>query len=140
MRKILLFVVAVSVLSSCITLKEPQVRNINNVNADGLFSGHPKISFDVVLYNPNSIGMSMTDLSLQVKNGNTIMAEIKNDKTFYAAPMTETAIPLSIEPTIQQMNSLIQAGLGGGDLGKFNGSGTVTVRKFLFSKKFQIQF
>lgn len=140
MRKVLLFIISISVLSSCVALKEPQVRTINNVNADGLFSGHPKISFDVVLYNPNSIGMSMTNLSLQVKSGNTVMAEIKNDKAFYAAPMAETAIPLSIEPTMQQMNSLIQAGLGNGDLDKFTGSGTVTVRKFLFSKKFQIRF
>lgn len=130
-------------LSSCVTLKEPEVRRVTNFNADGLLSGHPKISFDVVIYNPNSIGLSMTDFMLSVNQRNKSLATVKTSETYFAAPMAEAVIPLSIEPTAEQLSNLIQSGISGfgsGDLSGFTGTGSLKVKKFFLNKTFHFKF
>lgn len=130
-------------LSSCITLKEPEVRGIENFNAAGLLSSKPKISFDVMVFNPNNIGVSLTDFKLNVLYGSRSMADLEVEKEYYAAPLSETAIPVVIQPTMQQLNLWMEIGLAGlsqAGSNKLNGKGSLRLKKYVFSKNFYFTF
>jgi hypothetical protein len=143
MRSFLCHIAVICLFSSCITLKEPEVRKIDNLNADGLFSGHPKINFDLVVYNPNSISLSMTDFAVNIAYRNRSLATIKTNETYFADALAEAVIPLSIEPTMEQLNTIMQSGLAGlssGDLAGFSGTGSLKVKKFFLSRTFNFRF
>jgi LEA14-like dessication related protein len=139
----IVFLLCLVFFSSCITLKEPQVKTINNVDATGILSAHPKITFDVIVYNPNSIGLTITDFKLNVLMGKKSLADITNARPYNVEPESDATVPMVIEPTADQLSLWLQAslsGLGQTDQEKFNGVGSLKVRKFLFSKTIHFRF
>lgn len=119
------------------------MRSIENLTTEGLLTGHPRINFDVVVYNPNNIGLTLSDFQLHVLYGKQSLADLKNVGDYYAQPMTEAKVPMSIEPTAEQLKFWIQSSLSGFSQNSgetFNGTGSLRVKKFLFSKKFNFRF
>ncbi|MEP7265323.1 MAG: LEA type 2 family protein [Bacteroidota bacterium] len=142
-KKLFPIIFFLSLLSSCITLKEPEVRSIENLSTEGLLTGHPHISFDVIVYNPNSIGLTLSDFQLHVLYGKQSLADLKNASPYYAEPLAEAKIPMTIEPTTEQLKFWIQASISGfsQNAGEtFNGTGSLHVKKFLFSRKINFRF
>ncbi len=108
-----------------------------------MLSGHPKITFDVVVYNPNSIGLTITDFKLNVLLGKKSLADLTNASPYYVAPKADATVPMVIAPTAEQLGLWLEAslnGLGQKDEEKFNGVGSLKVRKFLFSKTIRFRF
>ena len=129
--------------SSCITIQAPQVKNVSNLQTSGLLSGNPHLDFNIQMYNPNSISLALADFKVDVKYGNLSLASLHLDTLQQVAAQSNFIVPLSFQPSQEQINNILQSGLGifnQGSGAKLTGSGSIRVQKFIFGKTFQFRF
>ena len=142
MRYLLLLSLVIA-LSSCITIQAPQVKRVTNLQTEGLLTANPHLNFEIEMYNPNSIGLIVTDFRVSVKYGDLSLADIHTDTLQEISALSNFNVPLSFSPTQQQINNIVQSGLGifaGGGNAKLTGTGTMQLRKFVFNKTFHFSF
>ena len=138
-----LFALFLFMLSSCITLQAPQVKSVSNVQAAGILSGEPHLNFNIEMYNPNTISIALTDFNVDVRYGNASLAAIHLDTLQEAAAQSSFNIPLSITPSKEQINHILESGIGilnQGSGTRLNGKGSIRVQKFIFGKTFNFSF
>ncbi len=132
-----------ALLNSCITLQAPQVKGVSNLQTSGLLTGNPHLNFDIQLYNPNAISLALTDFNVNVRYGNLSLASLHLDTLQDVAAQSDFTVPLSFQPSKEQINNILQSGLGminQGNQAKVNGTGSIRIRKFIFGKTFNFSF
>ena len=132
-----------ALLNSCITLQAPQVKAISNLKTSGLLSANPHVKFDIQMYNPNAISLALTDFNVNVSYGNLSLALLHLDTLQDVAAQSNFTVPLSFQPSKEQINNILQSGLGmfnQGNESKVKGTGSIRVRKFIFGKTFNFSF
>jgi LEA14-like dessication related protein len=95
------------------------------------------------MYNPNSIGLTLSDFTVNVMYGNLSIADIHTSESPYVGPASDVTIPLRFTPTQQQINNILQTGnilLNQSGSSKITGKGSVKVQKFIFSRTFNFSF
>lgn len=135
--------IVLSFLTSCITLKSPEVKGISNFTTSGLLTGSPEMKFNVDLHNPNSFGVDIADFNVNVKYGNLSLADIKTSSLQSINGLSDVSIPLSFKPSAEQLNNIMQSGmelLNQNNSAKFSGSGSFRVQKFIFGRTFNFRF
>lgn len=143
MIKTLILSVFVCLFTSCVTIQAPQVKRVTNLQTSGLLSGTPTVNFEIQLYNPNSVSLTLTNFSVNVNYGTASLATINTDTTQQIGAMSNFTVPLSFQPTAQQISNILQSGsailnqTGGARL---NGKGTIYLQKFIFGKTFDFSF
>lgn len=142
MRNLLLLLLAIN-FSSCITLQPPQVKNVSNLQTSGLLSGSPHLDFEIQMFNPNSVSLTLTDFNVNVKYGNLSLADLHLDTLQEVSAQSNFTVPLSFQPSKEQINNILQSGLGifnQGSGAKVNGTGSIRVQKIFFGKTFNFSF
>ena len=143
MIKTLILSVFVCLFTSCVVLQAPQVKRVTNLQTSGLLSGTPTVNFEIQLYNPNSVSLTLTNFSVNVNYGTASLATINTDTTQQIGAMSNFTVPLSFQPTAQQISNILQSGSGilnQTGSAKLNGKGTIHLQKFIFGKTFDFSF
>lgn len=141
-NKIRLFlpVAVLIIMQSCVTIKAPQIKSVENFNLESL-SASPKMSFNLKLHNPNNFGLKITSIQTTVLNGDKNIAAVDLSQKTRIAANSDVSLPFNIQPSVKDVLNLagngIQDLLGNHSSDKVKVKGKITVRKFIFSKTFE---
>lgn len=138
--KLLTAAIAIGILaafSSCAINEELQYKGYNNFKVSGGLED-PQLSVDLNLYNPNPIGAKLKVMEVEVKINNTDIGTVKIDKPVRMKSRETFVLPLLMETSKEQLNSLVKPGLESLLFDKplaLQISGNMTIKKFIFFKK-----
>lgn len=137
-KNILLIFCIAFLMQSCITMKAPQVKGIENFKTGELFSTTPAVTFDVKLHNPNNFGLQLRNVTLNLYTGNSLVGSFTTPYNTAIGRGKDFAIPFRLEPSIEQISTITMGGIK--NAGSIKGKGSVTVKKFIFKRKFDFSF
>lgn len=131
---ILLVLVFMSV--SCSSLKPLEYRSLNNFSIADVSSA-PQLTFDLSLYNPNTLGAKLKDFKVEVEINGIKLAQGQLADVSHAGALSEFTVPLRITTSVEQLSQFLPAGInlftaGAGIPVHLNGN--VTVKKFIFHR------
>lgn len=136
-RYFILFVL-VFMWASCSSLKPLEYRSLNNFSIADVGSA-PQLTFDLSLYNPNTLGAKLKDFNVEVEINGTKLAQAQLADVSHAAAQSEFTVPLSINTSIEQLSQFLPAGIklftSGANI-PVHLNGKVTVKKFIFHRTF----
>lgn len=121
-----------SELCSCVSVQPVTVKGVNNFKTEEVLLS-PKISFDVLLHNPNSFGLTLKAFKTSAYFNDKLITDVFIDKKVRIGANSDIAIPLKSQPSVMD---IITTYLSGKTAGTIKLDGYVTVSKFLFRKKF----
>lgn len=139
----LILLISLAFFSACITLQTPQVKSVSNLQTSGLLAANPHLSFEMVMYNPNTISIALSNFNVEVKYGALTLASLHLDTLQQVAAQSNFTVPLNFTPSSDQINNIIQSGLGifnQGSGAKLNGNGSIRVTKYVFGKTFLFDY
>jgi LEA14-like dessication related protein len=122
---------------ACAPLKPPTISGISNFNTSQLISSNPQIKFDILVNNPNKIGVKLQklDLNLYLNDEIIFSNHTVGEKKIVASG--STLLPFTIEPNIDDIPKLLKGAKGTAGV---KGKGSITVKKFLFKKSYPFSF
>ncbi len=127
--------------SSCLTTKSVEYRRIDHVQVSGALS--PVITFDLVLANPNNLGVRVTQIQSDVWLEDRIVGKMTLPKSVRIKKKSEVSIPIHVSLSALELLSLLPSGLSMLSENKAISaavSGDITLRKFFFTKKYPFQY
>ncbi len=117
--------------SSC-AVQPVAIRQLENFALENVFT-RPEVSFELVIHNPNRVGVTITGVETHVELGGTRIAGIALDRQTRVPANSEIRIPLRAEPDFSAVKNLL---LKKGKLPREGITrGELRVRKFIFSKR-----
>ena len=126
------------VMNACVTLQPVEFRRVDNMQVlTNKFP--PSISLDLYIYNPNSYGLTLTEISTELNIDDKKIGNIILPKKTRIYRKKETPVPFTIELSTENLMKLLPAALSGFSKSKSNGSlkGYIKLRKFIFTQKIQ---
>ncbi len=121
-----------SLFTSCVTVQPVEVRSVDNFELKDVTS-NPYVQFDVNIHNPNSFGLTLKEFQSTAFLGDKMLTDIFIEKKIRIGSNSDISIPLQTKPSLQDITNMVFSGNSSKDL-KVNGY--ITVKKFLFKKKF----
>lgn len=121
--------------SSC-KIQDLEYKRIENLKFS-LNNSAPEVKFDIICFNPNTVGCRVKDMSCHVINNNDTIAYAFSNNRLRINPNIEVKIPVTsyVSPT-----SILKLGskslFGGTDI-PIQLSGVITIEKFIFKKKYR---
>ncbi|HRB87290.1 MAG TPA: LEA type 2 family protein [Bacteroidia bacterium] len=137
--KAITFILAVVMLtsSSCLNLKMPQVTGVSKLRLSDI-TKDTRIQFDVGIRNPNTFGVTLKSMKVELFLADSSIAGIGVDRKTRLAANQQVDMPFSVQP---KLTALPQLGILGitqlfkKDNKKISLRGELKVRKFIFTKK-----
>ena len=143
MRKFsLTLAIALMTFTSCSSLKPIEFRAVENFNVSKL-SLNPQISADAKFFNPNPVGAKLKNLKADIFIRNDSLTSIFLPKVAKASAGKEFSIPFSASISVLELAQMIPSEIlnfKSGAALPVEVRGSVTVKKFIFSKTFPFQF
>lgn len=103
MKKILLSFIPLVIISSCSSPKEPEFVEVKNVVITEKKHDHINFSGDVVLYNPNNIGITMTGLNLKILVNDIHITAMNQVLTSEIEPKSNFSVPVTADFDLQDL-------------------------------------
>ncbi|MEP7127823.1 MAG: LEA type 2 family protein [Chitinophagales bacterium] len=125
-------------LTSCSTLKPLEYRSLDNFNVSNLGTA-PELTFDLSLYNPNTVGAKLKEFSVGFEMNGVKLADAQLADVSHAGAQSEFTIPMKINTSIVQLAQFLPAGITmftSGATIPIHLNGSITVKKFIFHKTF----
>ncbi|HUM46844.1 MAG TPA: LEA type 2 family protein [Chitinophagales bacterium] len=136
--RFLFLLLSLFVFASCSSLKPLEYRSLNNFNVSSLTST-PQLTFDLTLYNPNTVGAKLKDFNVELELNGVKLATAALADVSHAGAQSTFTIPMSINTSIEQLAQFLPAGINlfsSGSTIPVHLNGSVTVKKFIFRKTF----
>lgn len=127
---LLISCLAVVMLTSC-AIQPVAFKNADNLKLDLDFK-NPSVTFDLNIYNPNSFGVTLSSVQSIVSVDGKKVSSISAERSTHIPPRSDVAIPLRAQPSMTDIAQFVMAGVKAKEL---RTEGTVTIRKFIFSRK-----
>jgi LEA14-like dessication related protein len=140
--KILFLAVIAAVFSSCSSLKPLEFRSVENFRVSQITS-NPQLSFDLKLYNPNTVGAKLKNLNIGFLISEIQLTDLHLDDVIHAGARSEFSVPINISASIAQLSQFLPTGIDLFNSGKsipVKMDGNVTVKKFIFRRTFPFHF
>jgi LEA14-like dessication related protein len=138
MKKYVLYVLIGVLLSSCVSLKAPNVKGIENFSVSSL-STDMKMNFNVNVSNPNNYGVTVRQMNMKLYLDDSVISSIGINGKQRIGANSNLSLPFIVEPKITKMPKLAWIGikelLGSTD-NKMKLQGEIVVSKFIFRKKY----
>jgi LEA14-like dessication related protein len=139
MKKIILFLFALVVLSSCVKLEEINIKdaNIENVSIKTMTN----ISLDLVLKieNTNKKKIIIDDMELDIWTGDTYLGLIESTEKTTLTPQFSGKLAIPLQVTIKNLSALTTIGNDFDNiLNKFEVTGFIKVKAGAFTKKHKV--
>lgn len=126
-------IISILLLSACVAVQPVTVTDVNNFRVEDVLSGSPKISFDILIHNPNGYGLTLKEFKSTAFMNEKLITDIYLEKKIHIAANSDITIPLKSSPSIKDIISTYLSGHFNGDV---RVDGYIIVSKFLFRKKF----
>lgn len=129
-------------LSSCFSQKEITYKGISNINYR-TDKEIPQITFDLIINNPNNWGLKVSDLTTNVTVANRMIGTAIIEKPIRIHHKNDVTIPMVLNLSMADVISLLPTGLSlFGQKSSVNTQveGNVTVKKFIFKRKYLFNF
>lgn len=123
---------SLAVFTSCITVKPVEVKNVDNLQLTGITS-QPAVQFDVNIHNPNNFGLTLKEFQSTAFLGDKRLTDIFISKKLRIGANSDVSIPLQTQPSLNDIAGMLLSGNSSKDV---KVDGYITVRKFIFKKKF----
>lgn len=138
---ILVIVISVSSCGSYRNVTAPTVDGISNFKVGKLHEGQLPFTFTTRLKNPDKLGFKVKRVDLELLFAGTRIAEIKSDKKMKIKRQLEPELVWEVSAELAPMLKKPGALLGTLLRGKINFevSGTITVKKFLWTKTIPVK-
>jgi hypothetical protein len=121
--------------SSC-KIENIQYRRFEKLTLTGISSA-PAINLDMVYYNPNSVGCRIKEMGCFIINDNdTFGIASCSVNSIRLKPKSEFSLPVSSFVSPQSIINLTKKSLFSNADIPFNFSGTITIQKFIFKRKY----
>ncbi|MBL0104010.1 MAG: LEA type 2 family protein [Bacteroidetes bacterium] len=136
-----LFIVVAFSMTACFSTKSVEYRRIEQVELSG--SSSPVISFNLILQNPNNWSVRLTEINSNVTVENRPVGRLVLPEPIRVKRNSEVTIPVRVELSTLDLLALLPTGLGLISDKKPITTGIVgdlTIKKFLFSKKYPFQY
>jgi len=136
-RLLFLSIVAIA-CASCSSLKPLEYRSINNFNVSKVTST-PQLTFDLQLFNPNTIGAKLKDFNVSLEMNGIKLTEVKLAEVAHAGAQSEFSIPMNVSTSVDQLVRFLPDAFTmftSGSSINLHLNGSVTVKKFIFHKTF----
>lgn len=129
-----------ALLPACAPLKPAEFRSVTNVKVQDAFTS-PTVAAELNFHNPNTIGCTVKKLEVKVMLSNSELTTVSFPSQRIPAndPFT---LPLKASVSYSQLMKMIPvtiAGLQGGKNIPVDLTGSITLKKFLFSKTFPLE-
>jgi LEA14-like dessication related protein len=118
--------------SSCLTVQPVEVQSVNNFQLRDALT-KPYVQFDVNIHNPNHFGLTLKEFKSTAYSGDKVVTDIFVQKKTRIAANSDISIPIQTTPSLNDISSMLFSGGASKDV---KVDGYLTVRKFIFSKKF----
>jgi len=126
--------------SSCITMKPPEYRRIENFSS----SGNPvMVSFGIVLHNPNGFGCTISTAGVDGTLNGKQLLHADMSTALHIKHRADAVLTLSAVIEQPDMKQLLGAGaalLLSGDAIPLHLSGKITLRKFILRKNYTFDY
>ncbi|MEO8151267.1 MAG: hypothetical protein ABI723_26785 [Bacteroidia bacterium] len=133
----LIFLSIIVVAFSSCKIQNIEYRRFEKLSLTGISSA-PSINLDLVFYNPNTIGCKIKEMGCFIINGNDTFAIAScSANSIRLKPLSEFSIPVSSFVSPQSLINLTTKSLFSNADIPFNFSGTITIQKFIFKKKYR---
>lgn len=140
MKKLILFSFLAIVLSSC-SFEEVKIGGIKSVNIVSMSKDQLDIEVNLPVTNPNNWGFTLADVDLSLTLSGVEMGKVKQKGNTHIKAKSDQVYPIlfqiKFKDTFKGIQNLITSVMLGKKL-DINAVGAITVRKFIFSKKFEI--
>jgi LEA14-like dessication related protein len=137
MRRIILGLLFISLLSSCVSYKEIEYRSIEGVGIEKLDGENVHIAINVKVFNPNSYTIKVKDADLKAAFNGKDLGEVKLMNTIKLDANSETVQKVVCQVSGKKILSLVPMALLSGR-SKLTLKGDLKAKVFLFSKKFPV--
>ena len=96
LKTILFFVLSLSFMVSCSPPKEPEFRDVTNVNVKNFSTSSVTISADAILYNPNKMAAVLKEINVVVWIDGKEVGTVQQESNIEVKGMEEFAVPLEL--------------------------------------------
>lgn len=130
------------IFSSCAPIKPIEYKYIDNFSISE-FSLNPEVKVDVHLNNPNSIGAKIKEIKIDVYVNKTKLSSVCMDANGCIRAVGDFVVPMSAHVSLLEIAKLIPNGIGaffGEKEIPIDVKGSVTIKKFIFSKTFSFDY
>ena len=128
----LIFVCGLLAFSSCFTIEPVTVKSVDDFKIKTL-APQPSVSFNVVINNPNPVGVTLKEYKSEAFLGDKKIADIFVVKNSHLAANSDSKIPIETTPSLNEIAAMMLAGAAPKMV---RVKGYVTVGKFIFKKTF----
>src|SRR5436190_13562006 len=132
-KPLIYFCFLLSILySSCVTVQPVEVRSVDNFELKDVTS-NPHVQFDVNIHNPNNFGLILKEFKSTAFLGDKMLTDIFIEKKIKIEANSDMSIPLQTKPSLQDISNMV---FSANTSREVKVEGYITVKKFLFKKKF----
>lgn len=125
------------VFFSCVNLKPVEVKKVSGFRTD-INPAKPAVLFDVDVYNPNTFGVTLRSMGLNLKLGEQTLADFSVAEKSRIPRRASASLPVTLYPSVADLANIAGSeisGIFGGKKKPLVISGRIVVGKFIFRKK-----
>jgi LEA14-like dessication related protein len=141
-NSIIIFIIIGFFFTSCAPIKPIEYKYVDNFSISEM-SLNPEVKVDVHLNNPNSVGAKIKEIKIDVYVNNVELSSVCIDGNKCVRAKGDFIIPVAARVSFIDIAKLLPNGIGSffGDKEiPVNIKGSVTIKKFIFSKTFTIDY
>jgi LEA14-like dessication related protein len=138
--KYFLFILVAAVFTSC-SFEQVDIGSIKSVNVNSVSKESIDLEVNLPVKNPNKWGFTLSSVDLSLQLGGVEMGKVKQKGNTHIKANSDEVYPVRFQIKFKDSFEGIPKLITGIMLGKkmdISAKGEITVRKFLFTKKFEI--
>jgi hypothetical protein len=142
MKRYFLSALAISVLTSCFTIKPVEFRKTENFSVSRN-NKSPLVTFGIVFYNPNGFGCTISDIESEGSLQGRLIFNAGIATKVKAKRKSEVSLPVTANIANMDPSQLLGTGLNlllNDEAIPMQVKGSVKVRKFLFTKTYHFDY
>jgi LEA14-like dessication related protein len=130
------------IFSSCGFIKPVTITGVSNFRTVST-NTKPEFRFDLALQNPNNFGVTLRKMEIGISMGEPVLAKISMLEGTRITKKEPVLVPVALSPSLDELSGLFKKGVDEFLFGKNDQQlqirGEIIIRKFIFSRKYQIR-
>jgi LEA14-like dessication related protein len=142
MKTILPALLLLLTLSSCFTIKPVEYKKTENIATAKTDSGF-QMTFDLSMHNPNNWSLKLSNVETDVFVDNVILGKANLAEPIRLTRNSDFIIPMKATSSFVDLSKFANVGIGllfGNKTATATIKGEITLKKFIFRKKYQFEY
>jgi LEA14-like dessication related protein len=141
MKKLLVLFPAV-ILTSCLSLKPPQFVRTQNLSSSKSVTDY-ELTFDLLMHNPNNWSLRLADMESEVRIDSMLIGKANLVNTIRLTRNSDFTLPMHSTTNLNDISNIASLGLNllfGNQSATATIRGNMTLKKFIFKRKYQFEY